>query len=79
MKDKQVSNFGAGLIWFGAAVSIAEILTGTLILVWVPVGIKNSSKLHLFALSGLFLSAVVLSAVAFKGGSVAIIGNMSFQ
>jgi len=178
MKDKQVSNFGAGLIWFGAAVSIAEILTGTLIaplgfekgviaillghiigcvllylagligaktdksametvkgsfgqkgsilfsllnitqllgwtavmiiagaraasviidapfniqgttfwsitigaliLVWVLVGIKSSSKLHLVAMSGLFLSTVVLSAVVFKGGSATVIGNMSF-
>ncbi|MGV8906736.1 MAG: putative hydroxymethylpyrimidine transporter CytX [Acetobacterium sp.] len=178
MKDKQVSNFGSGLIWFGAAVSIAEILTGTLIaplgfekgviaillghvigcvllyfagligaktkksametvkgsfgqkgsilfsllniaqllgwtavmiiagaraatviieaplniqgttfwsitigaliLIWLLVGIKNSSKLNLFAMSALFLSTVVLSAVVFKGGSAAVIGNMSF-
>lgn len=37
MEDKRVSTFGSGLIWFGAAVSIAEILTGTLL---APLGFK---------------------------------------
>jgi len=178
MKDKQVSILGSGLIWFGAAVSIAEILTGTLIaplgfekgitaillghvigcvllylagligaktqksametvkgsfsqkgsilfsllnitqllgwtavmiiagaraatviieaplnipgtifwsiiigaliLLWLLVGIKNSSKLHLFTISALFLATGVLSAVVFKGDSVSVLGNMSF-
>jgi purine-cytosine permease-like protein len=31
MQEKKTSAFSGGLIWFGAAVSIAEILTGTLL------------------------------------------------
>jgi len=38
MEDKKVSILGSGLIWFGAAVSIAEILTGTLL---APLGFKK--------------------------------------
>ncbi len=30
MKERRTSVFENGLIWFGAAVSIAEILTGTI-------------------------------------------------
>lgn len=38
MKESKISTFGQGLIWFGAAVSLAEILTGTLI---APLGLKK--------------------------------------
>ncbi|URZ08174.1 hypothetical protein CLROS_035400 [Clostridium felsineum] len=38
MEDKKTSVFSNGLIWFGAAISIAEILTGTLI---APIGLKK--------------------------------------
>ena len=38
MKESKISTFGQGLIWFGAAVSIAEILTGTFI---APLGFKK--------------------------------------
>lgn len=38
MKESKISTFGQGLIWFGAAVSLAEILTGTLI---APLGFKR--------------------------------------
>lgn len=38
MKESKISTFGQGLIWFGAAVSLAEILTGTLI---APLGFKK--------------------------------------
>lgn len=178
MKDKKVSLLGSGLIWFGAAVSIAEILTGTLlaplgfkmgiaaiilghiigclllylagligakteksametvkgsfgqkgsilfsvlnitqlvgwtavmiiagakaasiifdapfnipgtifwsltigafILIWLLVGVKNSSKLNLVAMSALFLATVVLSAVVFKGSALGATGGLSF-
>jgi len=178
MKDKKVSLFGSGMIWFGAAVSIAEILAGTLvaplgfekgvtaiilghiigcvllflaafigakteksametvkgsfgqkgsilfsvlnitqlvgwtavmiiagakatsvifdapfnipgtifwsliigafILLWLLVGIKNSSKLNMVAMSALFLSTIVLSAVVFKGSAQGAIGGLSF-
>lgn len=38
MEKPKISTFGQGLIWFGAAVSLAEILTGTLI---APLGFKK--------------------------------------
>lgn len=38
MKEKGTSTIGNGLIWFGAAVSIAEILTGTYI---APLGMRK--------------------------------------
>lgn len=38
MKNSKISTFGQGLIWFGAAVSIAEIITGTFI---APLGFKK--------------------------------------
>ncbi|MEA4921555.1 MAG: putative hydroxymethylpyrimidine transporter CytX [Clostridiaceae bacterium] len=40
MKEKKTSAFSAGLIWFGAAVSIAEILTGTLL---APLGLEKGT------------------------------------
>lgn len=38
MEKSKISTFGQSLIWFGAAVSLAEILTGTLI---APLGFKK--------------------------------------
>ncbi|MGL5439669.1 MAG: cytosine permease, partial [Filifactoraceae bacterium] len=38
MEEQRTSVFSNGLIWFGAAVSIAEILTGTLI---APLGFNK--------------------------------------
>ncbi|CUX41211.1 putative hydroxymethylpyrimidine transporter CytX [Clostridium sp. C105KSO13] len=38
MEEKRTSSIGNGLVWFGAAVSIAEILTGTYI---APLGMKK--------------------------------------
>lgn len=38
MKESKISTFGQSLIWFGAAVSLAEILTGTLI---APLGFRR--------------------------------------
>ncbi|HCR83022.1 MAG TPA: putative hydroxymethylpyrimidine transporter CytX, partial [Lachnospiraceae bacterium] len=38
MEEKRTTTIGNGLVWFGAAVSIAEILTGTYI---APLGMKN--------------------------------------
>ena len=55
------------------------IIIGALILMWLLVGIKNLSKLNLFTMSALFLSTVVLSAVVFRGSSIAATGvGMSF-
>ena len=39
MEKKKTSVFENGLIWFGAAVSIAEILTEHLLLPWLQKGL----------------------------------------
>lgn len=38
MENEKTSTFGHGLLWFGAAVSLAEIMTGTLL---APLGLKQ--------------------------------------
>lgn len=43
MEEKKTSIFANGLIWFGAAVSIAEILTGTFL---APLGFKTAYSLY---------------------------------
>ena len=40
MSEKRTSVFSNGLIWFGAGVSLAEILTGTY---FAPLGFGNGS------------------------------------
>ena len=55
-----------------------SITIGALILIWLLVGIKNSSKLNLVAMSALFLATVVLSAVVFNGNAIGVTGTMSF-
>lgn len=55
-----------------------SLIIGAFILLWLLVGIKNSSKLNIVAMSALFLSTVVLSAVVFKGSAIGVIGGLSF-
>ena len=54
------------------------VVIGALTLLWLLVGIRNLSRLNLFAMSALFLCTVVLSAAVFKGGSQGSVGGMSF-
>lgn len=54
MKDEKISVFGSGLIWFGAGVSIAEIMTGTLL---APLGFKKSVMAILL---GHFIGCILL-------------------
>lgn len=60
MKEKKTSVFSNGLIWFGAAVSIAEILTGTFI---APLGFKKGMAAiiigHIIGCALLFLSGLI--------------------
>ncbi|MBR0596305.1 putative hydroxymethylpyrimidine transporter CytX [Sinanaerobacter chloroacetimidivorans] len=60
MKEKKMTIFSSGLIWFGAAVSIAEILTGTLI---APLGLgKGLAAIilgHVIGCILLYLAALI--------------------
>ena len=58
--EKRTSLFENGLIWFGAGVSIAEILTGTSL---APLGFKNGILAiiigHIIGCTLLFLAGVI--------------------
>jgi len=60
MKNQKLSTFNSGLIWFGAAVSIAEILTGTY---FAPLGLKKGLLAivlgHIIGCSLLFLAGLI--------------------
>ena len=60
MEEKRTSIFENGLIWFGAGVSIAEILTGTYL---APLGIKRGLAAivlgHIIGCVMLFLAGVI--------------------
>ena len=60
MKEKRTSLFENGLIWFGAAVSIAEILTGTY---FAPLGFPNGFLAiivgHIIGCGLLFLAGLI--------------------
>lgn len=64
MEEKRTSVFENGLIWFGAAVSIAEILTGTY---FAPLGF---GKGILAILLGHIIGCVMLFLAGFIGGKV---------
>ncbi len=60
MTEKRTSLFENGLIWFGAAVSLAEILTG---IAFAPLGLKNGIAAillgHLIGCVLLFLAGII--------------------
>ncbi len=58
---------------------IWSILIGILIIIWILVGIKNVSRINIFAVGALFILTIVLATVIFGNGTAGIIeGNMSF-
>lgn len=59
---RKTSNFENGLIWFGAGVSIAEIITGTY---FAPLGFKNGLMAILI---GHLIGAVLLYMAGLIGG-----------
>lgn len=60
MKTKQTSVLDNGLIWFGAAVSIAEIVTGTL---FAPLGFAKG-------LAAIVLGHIIGCALLFFSGLI---------
>ena len=55
MNHKRMTPFNHGLIWFGAAISIAEILTG----------IGNIAKISLVTMAALFALSLLMSKLIF--------------
>ena len=64
MEEKRTSFFENGLIWFGAAVSIAEIITGTYL---APLGF---TKGLLAILIGHVIGCIMLFLAGLIGGSM---------
>ena len=64
MEDRRTSVFENGLIWFGAAVSIAEIMTGTY---FAPLGF---SKGLMAILIGHIIGCIMLFLAGLIGGKV---------
>ena len=62
----KISTFGQGLIWFGAAVSLAEILTGTLI---APLGFKKGL---IAILLGHFIGCILFYLSGFIGAKTGL-------
>lgn len=60
MKEKRTSVFENGLIWFGAAVSIAEILTGTY---FAPLGFGRG-------LAAIIIGHIIGCALLFAAGLI---------
>lgn len=55
------------------------LLIGALIIIWLLIGVTNLGKVNLFAVGGLFLLTIVLSAVVFRGGTAGEVnGIMTF-
>ena len=84
MAEKHTSVFENGLIWFGAGVSIAEILTGTYFaslgffrgIFAIIIGIKNLGKVNTVAMTALFILTIILSFIIFgKGTALSISGE----
>ena len=55
------------------------IVIGGLILVWILIGVKNSGKLNVIAMSSLFLMTIILSFIIFKGGTAFDKGDNSMS
>ena len=62
MENSKISTFSSGLIWFGAAISIAEILTGTFI---APLGLGKGIAAILL---GHFIGCVLFYLAGVMGG-----------
>ncbi len=69
----------AGAIALSDRTWLWSLAIGAFIVLWVLVGVKNLSKLNVFAMGGLFLLTIVLSTLVFKGKPSGILqGSMSF-
>ena len=69
----------AGAIALSDHTWLWSLAIGAFIILWIFVGIKNLSKLNVFAMGGLFLLTIVLSSLIFKGNPVGLLqGGMSF-
>lgn len=78
----QLAGWTAVMIVSGAAASqfivdlggtwVWSIIIGILIVLWVAIDIKNLNKLNIVAMSALFILAILLSSMVFKGNSTSV-------
>lgn len=71
----------AGPLFGARAEMIWSLIIGALIILWLLIGMKNLSRVNIFAVGALFILTVVLSTVVFKNGTAgtgSIGGTMSF-
>ena len=59
-----IVNIGGNWVWI--------LVIGALIILWVLIGLKNLSKLNIFAMSALFILTIILSSVIFQGSTTAV-------
>lgn len=65
----------AGSFWGGHHEFFWCLFIGALIILWVLTGIKNVSKLNVFAVGSLLALTVILGAVVFRGEGVGVPGS----
>lgn len=74
-------NIVAGSLFGARGEMIWCLIIGALIILWLLIGMKNLSKVNIFAVGALFVLTVVLSTVVFKNGTAGpgtVEGTMSF-
>lgn len=57
---------------FSVGHSLWALVIGTLIVIWILIGIRNLGKLNSIAMSALFLLTIVLSVVIFRSGNTGV-------
>ncbi|MEG2870838.1 MAG: putative hydroxymethylpyrimidine transporter CytX [Clostridium sp.] len=54
-----------------------SLIIGTLIIVWILIGIKNLGKINIVAVGGLFVLTIVMSVVVFRGNMTGLFGGVT--
>ncbi|MEF9955481.1 MAG: putative hydroxymethylpyrimidine transporter CytX [Clostridium sp.] len=54
-----------------------SLIIGTLIIVWILIGIKNLGKINIVAVGGLFVLTIVMSVVVFRGNMTGLFGGVA--
>lgn len=54
-----------------------SLIIGTLIMVWILIGIKNLGKINLVAVGGLFVLTIMMSVVVFRGNMTGLFGGVT--
>ncbi|MEG2733295.1 MAG: cytosine permease [Clostridium sp.] len=54
-----------------------SLIIGTLIIIWILIGIKNLGKINIVAVGGLFVLTIVMSVVVFRGNMTGLFGGVA--